>query len=295
MKTRDEDAVRHLFVASTHDYILVLTSAGKLYWLKVHEIPEVGSAGKGKPVVNLIQLMPGENVATMVSVREFTDDRFVVLATRRGFIKKTPLSAFSRPRANGIIALTIEDDDDLFAVGLSDGSDEIFMATRKGKSIRFNEADVRPMGRTARGVIGIRLGRDDSVVEMEVLSGKPDILTVTANGYGKRTPVAEYRKQARGGSGIINMRTTKRNGDVVASMAMDTGDQLMAITAQGKIIRMDVGGISRIGRATQGVRVIQCDEDDIVVSAIRTAEPDEDEVGPDVEAATTEPTETNES
>jgi DNA gyrase subunit A len=285
MKTREEDAVEQLFVASTHDYILVLTSAGKLYWLKVHEIPEVGSAGKGKPVVNLIQLVPGETVATMVSVRDFADDRFVVLATRRGFIKKTPLSAFSRPRANGIIALNIEEDDDLFAVGLSDGDDEIFMATEQGKSIRFGETDVRPMGRTARGVIGIRLARGDSVVEMEVLSGKPDILTVTTNGYGKRTPVKEYRKQTRGGSGIINMRTTKRNGNVVASMEVDAGDQLLMITSQGKIIRMDVDGISRIGRATQGVRVIQCDEGDFVVSAIRIEEPEPEDKTPDAAPA----------
>jgi DNA gyrase subunit A len=275
MRTREEDAVRHLFVASTHDYILAITSAGKLHWLKVHEIPEVGSAGKGKPVVNLIQLSPGERVATMLSVREFAEGEYVVMATRRGYIKKTPLSAFSRPRQGGIIALTIEEDDDLFAADLSSGDEEIFMATEMGKSIRFNESDVRPMGRNARGVIGIRLTEGDSAVEMEVLSGGPDILTVTQNGYGKRTKVGEYRLQARGGYGIINMRTTKRNGDVVACMEVSKKDQLLAITANGKIIRMEVGGISRIGRATQGVRVIRLDDDDMVVSAIRTAEPEQ--------------------
>ena len=179
---------------------------------------------------------------------------------------------FSRPRASGIIAVTIEDDDHLLAAEMSSGNDEIFMATSAGKSIRFNESDVRPMGRTARGVIGIRLTGDDTVVEAEVLSGKPDILTVTANGYGKRTPVSEYRLQARGGSGIINMRTTARNGNVVASMAVSADDQLLVITASGKIIRMNVAGISRIGRATQGVRVIQTGGEDVVVSAIRTAE-----------------------
>jgi DNA gyrase subunit A len=305
MRTREEDAVRHLFVASTHDYVLAITSAGKLHWLKVHEIPEVGSAGKGKPVVNLIQLSPGERVATMLSVREFAEGEYVVMATRRGYIKKTPLSAFSRPRQGGIIALTIEEDDDLFAADLSSGDDEIFMATEMGKSIRFNESDVRPMGRNARGVIGIRLTEGDSAVEMEVLSGGPDILTVTQNGYGKRTKVGEYRLQARGGYGIINMRTTKRNGNVVACMEVSKTDQLLAITANGKIIRMEVGGISRIGRATQGVRVIRLDEDDIVVSAIRTAEPEqavekktqEGEVEPpvvsDVESADTDQPETD--
>jgi len=289
MRTREEDVVRDLFVASTHDYILVFTSAGKLHWLKVHRIPEVGSAGRGKAVVNLIQIMPNEKVRAMIAVREFDDEHFVVLATRRGFIKKTPLSAFSRPRANGIIALTIEDDDDLLSAGLSSGGDEIFMATARGQSIRFNENDVRAMGRNARGVIGVRISKEDQCVGMEVLSGKPDILTVSANGYGKRTPIEEYRLQGRGGSGIINMRASKRNGDVKATLEVTDDDHLLIITANGKIIRMNVAGISRIGRATQGVRVIQLDEDDVVVSAIRAAETeqralghaDESQAGPD--------------
>ncbi len=272
MKTREEDAVRHLFVASTHDHILVFTSAGKLHWLKVHRIPEVGSAGRGKPVVNLIQIQPTEKVAAMLSVREFSEGVNVVLATRSGFIKKTPLSSFSRPRQGGIIAQSLDEGDQLFSAGLSSGDDEIFMASKNGKSIRFNEKDVRPMGRSARGVIGIRLAKGDSVVEMEVLSGKPDILTVTSNGYGKRTPVKDYRLQSRGGLGIINMRTTKRNGLVAACMEAAEGDEILVITANGKIIRMAVDGISRIGRATQGVRVIQTEEGDHVVSAIRTEE-----------------------
>jgi DNA gyrase subunit A len=297
MRTREEDVVRDLFVASTHDYILVFTSAGKLHWLKVHRIPEVGSAGRGKAVVNLIQIMPNEKVRAVIAVREFDDDHFVVLATRRGFIKKTPLSAFSRPRANGIIALTIEDNDDLLSAGLSSGGDAIFMATARGQSIRFNENDVRAMGRNARGVIGIRMSDDDQCVGMEVLSGKPDILTVSANGYGKRTPVEEYRLQGRGGSGIINMRASTRNGDVKATLEVNDDDHMLIITANGKIIRMNVEGISRIGRATQGVRVIQLDEDDVVVSAIRAAdtaqregEPsDGDEANPD----DTQPTESD--
>jgi DNA gyrase subunit A len=274
MTTREEDAVQHLFVASTHDYILVFTSAGRLHWLKVHRIPEVGSAGKGKAVVNLIQIAPEERVAAMLSVREFADGRHVVLATRRGYIKKTPLAAFSRPRAAGIIALTIDEGDDLLSAGLSSGEDQILMATAKGQAIRYHESDVRPMGRGARGVIGIRMAAGDALVAMEVLSGKPDILSVSKNGFGKRTPVEEYRLQHRGGSGIINMRTTERNGDIVACLAVDGNDQVLMITANGKIIRLAVEDVSRIGRATQGVKLIQISEDDHVVSAIRTAEDD---------------------
>jgi DNA gyrase subunit A len=209
----------------------------------------------------------------MLAVRDFSEEKHVVLATRRGFIKKTALSGFSRPRAGGIIAQALDEGDQLFSAGFSSGGDEIFMASRGGKSIRFSEEDVRPMGRSARGVIGIRLAEQDSVVEMEVLSGKPDILTITSNGYGKRTAVEEYRLQNRGGSGIINIRTTKRNGNVAASMEVAAADEILVITANGKIIRMRVDDISRIGRATQGVRVIQTDEGDHVVSAIRTAEP----------------------
>jgi DNA gyrase subunit A len=241
----------------------------------VHKIPEVGSAGRGKAVVNLIQITPDEKPRAFIAVREFDDDHFVVLATRRGYIKKTPLSAFSRPRANGIIAVTIEENDDLLSAGLSSGSDEVFMATARGQSIRFTENDVRPMGRNARGVIGIRMSAEDQCVSMLVLSGQRDILTVSANGYGKRTPVDEYRLQGRGGSGTINMRATKRNGSVVDSLEVAEEDHLLIITAHGKIIRMGVAGISRIGRATQGVRVIQLDDEDVVVSAIRAAEDDE--------------------
>ena len=276
MTTRDEDAVRHLFIASTHDYILVFTSSGKMYWLKVHEIPDVSSAGKGRPIVNMIQIGPDEKVCATLRVREFDEGKFVVMASRRGYVKKTSLSAFSNVRANGIIALTLDPGDDVLGVDVSDGASEIFMATSKGKAIRFKETDVRPMGRNARGVIGIRMAPDDRLVEMEVLSGKPDILSLTANGYGKRTAVAEYRLQGRGGSGIINIRTTGRNGLVVGATEIGDEEQILMITAHGKIIRMNASGISRIGRATQGVRLIQMEEGDVVVSAIRTAEREEE-------------------
>jgi DNA gyrase subunit A len=276
MTTRDEDAVRHLFIASTHDYILVFTSSGKMYWLKVHEIPDVSSAGKGRPIVNLIQIGPDEKVCATLNVREFSEGKFVVMASRKGYIKKTSLSAFSNVRSNGIIALTLDPGDDVLGVDLSDGNSEIFMATSKGKSIRFKESDVRPMGRNARGVIGIRMAEDDRLVEMEALSGKPDILSLTANGYGKRTAVQEYRLQGRGGSGIINIRTTGRNGLVVGATEISDEEQILLITAQGKIIRMNASGISRIGRVTQGVRLIQMEEGDVVVAAIRTAEREEE-------------------
>jgi DNA gyrase subunit A len=298
MTTREEDAVRHLFVASTHDYILVFTSAGKVHWLKVHAIPDVSSAGRGKPVVNLIQTGPDEKVAAMVNVREFEEGRYVVLATRLGYIKKTPLTAFANPRAAGIIALALEPGDDVLGAGLSDGQGEIFMATAAGKAIRFRETDVRPMGRSARGVRAVRMRPGDQLVEMEVLSGKPDVLSVTAKGYGKRTSLEEYRVQGRGGSGIINVRITGKNGQVVACREAGDEEQVLLITAQGKLIRMDVAGISRLGRAAQGVRLIQTDEGDEVVAAIITAErveegktqpvatapdPDEEPMGPDEE------------
>jgi len=188
-KTKDEDAVQHLFVGSTHDYILAFTSAGRVHWLKVFTIPDMGRYAKGRSIANLIRLQPDEKVQALLSVSEFANDQFVVFATRNGIIKKTPLEAFSRPRAAGIIALSIDEDDRLLAASLSGGDDEIFMATALGKSIRFSEKDVRAMGRSARGVMGVRLGKGDKVVAAEVLSGRPDILTVTQNGYGKRTPV----------------------------------------------------------------------------------------------------------
>ncbi len=276
MTPRAEDVVDSLFVASTHDYILVFTRKGKMHWLKVYRIPEVGADGKGKALVNLIQISPQESLAAILAVREFEEDKYVVLATRRGFIKKTSLSAFSKPRSAGIIAIHIEEGDEVLDAGLSNGGNEIFIATASGKSIRFKESDVRPMGRTTRGVIAIRKAESDRLVSMEVLSGRPDILTISSLGYGKRTDKKEYRCQGRGGSGILNMRTTAKNGEVVAAMGIEETDDVMVITAKGKIIRMDVAGISRIGRATQGVRVIHLDQDDKVVSAIRTQEEEEE-------------------
>ena len=276
MATRDEDFVEYLFVASTHDYILCFTSKGRLHWLKVHEIPEVGPAAKGRPIVNLLRLSQGESLAALMSVRDFPEGEFVVMTTRKGIIKKTPLSAFSNVRAVGIIALSIDAGDDLFAVRKSTGDQEIFLATRKGKAIRFPEKRIRAMGRTARGVRGIRLLGDDELIEMDVLESRGNILTVTERGYGKRTKVEDYRLQGRGGSGIINIRVTQKNGPVVGVMETSPADQIMMVTQQGKIIRMDVEGISVIGRATQGVRLLDVEEGDSVVSVARLPERDEE-------------------
>ncbi|MEW5806927.1 MAG: DNA gyrase subunit A [Acidobacteriota bacterium] len=277
MTTKEEDFVEHLFIASTHSYILVFTDSGKVHWLKVHEIPEVGSAGKGKAIVNLINISSGERVAALLSVKSFEEGKFILMATKKGFVKKTDLTAFSNPRAGGIRALTIDEEDDLFSVKLTDNQGEVFIATHGGKSIRFNEKEIRPMGRAARGVRGIRLRKDDYLVEMEALSGQRQILTVTEKGFGKRTDIKEYRVQGRGGSGIINIKTTQRNGKVVGVMAVEDEDQVMMITLQGKIIRMRINGISIFRRSTQGVRLIELDEGDEVVSVVKVVEKEEEE------------------
>ena len=292
MTTREEDFVEHLFVASTHASILIFTTRGRVHWLKVHEIPQIGAAGKGKNIVNFVELTPEEKIAALVATKEFRDDQYVVFCTKSGIIKKTPLSAYGNPRAGGIIATGIDEGDGLLSVKLTDGKQEIFMATAQGQSIRFPEEEVRPMGRGARGVIGMRLTKPfagtaelpeaareerDVVVEMDSLRSKGGtILTVTEKGYAKRTEVEEYRLQRRGGSGIINCKITDKNGPVVQAMHVDADDQVMVITAFGKIIRTDVRSISLMGRPTQGVRLIHLDEGDRVVAVERVAEKDID-------------------
>ncbi len=295
MRTREEDFLNHLFVASTHSYILIFSDKGRCYWLKVHEIPDVVAAGKGKAIANLVSMQPDEKIASLLSVRELeTPDRYIVLCTRKGTVKKTELAAFSNPRAGGIIAVGVDDDDAVMAVQLSDGKSEIFIGTRDGMSIRFPEDDIRAMGRTAYGVRGISLREGDEVVGMEVLRPGGTILTVTENGYGKRTEVQEYRLQGRGGSGIINIQTAGRNGRVVGVSCVLEHEELMFITQQGMILRTQASGISLIGRATQGVRLIDMDEGDRAVSVARledqgsvdepTAESDEPPAGPSEES-----------
>jgi DNA gyrase subunit A len=278
MRTKEEDFVDQLFIASTHSYILIFTDRGRVYWLKVHEIPEVGPQGRGKAVVNLVHLSPQEKIAAFVSVKDFVSGQYVLLATRKGIVKKTALDAFSNPRAGGIIALGVEADDALIEAVLTAGKDEILLATRDGMAIHFSEEDVRPMGRAAYGVKGIELETGDEVVALEVVS-TGTVLTVTANGYGKRTDLEEYRLQSRGGKGIINIKTTGRNGPVVGVKFLRGDEEVMLITEKGMIIRLDTKDISTIGRNTQGVRLIQLEEGDHLVSVARLAERVEGEDG----------------
>jgi DNA gyrase subunit A len=275
MRTRDEDFVSYLFVASTHAYIMIFSDRGRAYWLKVHEIPDVGPGGKGKSIANLVSMEEGEKIAAMLAVKEFEEDKFVVMGTRKGVIKKTQLSAFSNPRAGGIIAMGVEEGDSVISVLVSDGKGEIFIGTRNGMAIRFPEDDVRPMGRTAYGVRGITLRDDDLVVAMEVVQSVGTLLTVTERGYGKRTEIEEYRVQSRGGVGVINISTSARNGQVVGVSYVEEGDEVLLITQQGMIIRMPTNDVRSIGRATQGVRLIEIEGEDKVVSVARLVEKDE--------------------
>jgi DNA gyrase subunit A len=278
MRTRDEDFVNNIFIASTHSYILIFTDRGRVYWLKVHEIPDVGPQGKGKAVVNLINLHAGEKIAAFCSVKDFASQGYVLLATRNGVIKKTELAAFSNPRPSGIIALSVEETDALINAVPTAGKDEILLGTRDGMAIHFHEEDVRPMGRAAYGVKGIELEAGDQVVALEVVRAGGTVLTVTENGYGKRTALDEYRKQSRGGKGLINIKTTGRNGRVVGVKFLAGEDEgVMLITEKGMIIRLNTADISTIGRNTQGVRLIQLEEGDHLVSVARLAEREEGE------------------
>jgi DNA gyrase subunit A len=275
MGIKDEDFVETLFTASTHDSLLFFTDAGKVFWLKVHEIPEASRAAKGKALVNLLALSGAEKVTATLPVKEYREDRYVVMATKRGVIKKTELSAYSNPRQGGIIALGLEEGDKLIAVHVTDGRREILLGTKQGITIRFKEDGVRPMGRTAYGVKGITLEEGNEVIGMETIT--PDsttaILTVTEGGYGKRTPVTEYRVQGRGGKGIISVKTTERNGLAVGFLQVRDGDEIMLMAAQGKVLRCKVDDIREIGRNTQGVRILDLDgEDDRVVAVARLAE-----------------------
>jgi DNA gyrase subunit A len=277
MRTREEDFVSHLFVASTHAYIMIFSDRGRAYWLKVHEIPDVGPDGKGKAIANLVSMEEGERIAALVAVKEFEENRFVVMGTRKGVVKKTALTEFSNPRSVGIIAMGVESDDAVIAAQITDGTGEIFIGTRDGMAIRFPESDVRGMGRQAYGVRGITLREGDYVVAMEVVQPGGTLLSVTERGFGKRTELDEYRMQSRGGVGIINIQTTDRNGPVVGIAFVHDEDELMLITQQGKILRMVARDIRTIGRATQGVKLIEMEDDDRAVSIARLAEKEEEE------------------
>ena len=281
MRTREEDFVSHLFIASTHSYIMIFTDRGRAYWLKVHTIPDAAAGGKGKAIANLVSMQEGEKIAALLAVKEFPtedDQQFVVMGTRKGVIKKTDLAEFSNPRAGGIIAMGVEDDDAVIAVELSDGKEEILIGTRDGMAIRFEETGVRSMGRTAYGVRGITLRDGDEVVGMEIVRPGGTVLTVAQNGYGKRTDLDEYRKTSRGGYGITNIRTSDRNGKVVGIVFVTDDDEVMLISQQGMILRTRAGDIRSIGRATQGVRLIEMEEGDMVVAVAKLTEKDDDHV-----------------
>ncbi|MFA6413827.1 MAG: DNA gyrase subunit A [Syntrophales bacterium] len=275
MGTKEEDFVEKLFVASTHQYILIFSSFGKVYWLKVYQIPQAGRAAKGKAIVNLISLTQGERVAAILPVKEFVADRNVVMVTRRGVIKKTNLAAFSHPRNNGIIAIGIDEGDELMDVQLTLGNQDIFLGTRMGMAIRFHEEDVREMGRGARGVRGIMLAPEDTVVGMEIPSEGSGMATITEKGYGKRTTVSEYRLQTRGGKGTINLRTAPRVGNVTGICQVTGDEDLMLISDAGKIIRVRVEEVSLIHRSTQGVRLIDLDENERLVGIARVEREEE--------------------
>jgi DNA gyrase subunit A len=274
MKTREEDFVAQLIVDSTHAFLLCFTNAGRVYWLKVYEIPDVGAAGKGKSMQSLLDLQQGENVRAILPVRDLEEEgKFIFFATQKGTVKKTPLKDFSNVMSRGIIAIGIDKDDELVAARITDGSQIVFLATHLGQAIRFDENDVRSMGRPAYGVRGIDLGKNDYVVGIAVTPkehepGEYRILSVTENGFGKRTDVEKYRLQTRGGKGVKNMAVTPRIGRVSSIQLVDDTSELMVISQFGKIIRIDTKTIRAAGRATQGVRLLNLEPEDKVAAAV---------------------------
>jgi DNA gyrase subunit A len=283
MQTKEEDFVEKIFIASTHHYILIFTSAGRVYWLKVYQIPQAGRAARGKAIVNLINFVPGEHLAAILPIRDFTDDRSIVMVTSKGVIKKTTLSAYANPRSSGIIAMSIDEEDELIDVQITYSQQDIFLGTRKGKAIRFRADDVREVGRTARGVTGVRMDKDDRVIGLEILTEGNAILTVSENGFGKRTLVTEYPLQGRGGKGTINLRTVSRIGDV-AGVCQVTGDEdVVLISDAGKIIRLRVDEISLIHRSTQGVKLIGLGDEERIVGMARVERDTSPEATDDLE------------
>jgi DNA gyrase subunit A len=273
MATRDGDFVEDIFIASTHHYILILTEKGRLFWLKVYDIPELSASSKGQAIANLIQIGDEDAIATATAVTEFNDDEYLIMVTRNGFVKKTTLSEFSSPRSSGIIAISVDSDDRLIGSGTSDGSNEILIASRMGKAIRFSEEDVRPMGRAARGTKAMNLGKGDFIVGMSILSGEDlSLLTITENGFGKKTFLKEYSSQSRGGSGRININVSKRNGPVTGIMLVKDSDELLVVSASGKALRTKAKDIPSYGRNTQGVKIMDVDGEDNVVGAAKISE-----------------------
>jgi len=279
MKTKDEDFVQHLFVASTHAYLMFLTSNGKCHWLKVYRIPEGERIARGRPLVNVLQIDPEDQICAIVAVREFSEDQCLFTATRKGIVKKSVLSAYGNIRRDGIIALKIQEEDDLIGAAVIEEGQDIVLATRNGRTMRFGEEEVRRMGRVSTGVKGISLKNDDEVVSMVVVSpGEGQLLTLCENGYGKRTQESEYPSKHRGGVGVIDIKTSERNGSTVACKEVFENDEVMIVTQKGVLIRTAVNGISTVGRNTQGVRVINLDEGDRVIDMTPLPDQEEDEI-----------------
>jgi len=276
MGTKEEDFVEKIFIASTHHYLLVFTNMGKVYWLKVYQIPQAGRAAKGKAMVNLVNLAPGEKVSATLPVKEFVSDKFIVIVTRKGIIKKTDLAAYSNPRAGGIIAISIDDDDELVDVQLTNGDQDIFLATRLGMAIRFKEDDVRDMGRTARGVRGINLDEGDDVIGVDIPAQGTFMLTVSENGFGKCTPIEEYRVQSRGGKGTINLKTVAKIGNVSGVLQVQGEENIMLISNAGKVIRLKVQEVPVNHRITQGVKLIDLEPEEKLVGVARTTSEGDD-------------------
>ncbi len=280
MLTKEEDMVKSLFISSNHQSLLCFTNKGRVYDIKVYQVPELPLRSKGKHFANLIKLEEGEKVVSVLPVKVFSDGKFVVSATAQGYIKKTELMAYENIRATGIIGLKLEDNDQLIGCAISDGKSEIVMATRQGKAIRFNEEEIRPMGRSARGVTGIRFGEEqDNVIGLEVIDTEATILTVCANGYGKRSPLEEYRTQTRGGKGIYTIKVTERNGDVVSILQVADGDDVMLMSTGGKIVRFNVQELGVISRHTQGVRLINLEDNEAVIGVCKVAKFEGEDVG----------------
>ena len=280
--TREEDFVEHLFISSTHSFLMVFTTKGRVYWVKVHEIPQGSRTARGKALVNLLPLREGERISAFLPVREFKEGNFLIFATRKGLVKKTELMAYANPRRDGIIALALDDDDEVIGVRLTDGQQEVLLSTRSGQAIRFSEEEVRPTGRGTYGVKGITIDEQDAVVSLETINKEATLLTVSARGYGKRSDVDGYRLQSRGGKGVITMRTTEKTGEVVSMRQVNDDDHLMLVTDTGRIIRLRMAELRVIGRNTQGVRLLNTGPEERVVSLALLAEKEDEVVAEEV-------------
>jgi DNA gyrase subunit A len=279
MGTRAEDFVERLLVASTHSYLLIFTTRGRVYWLKAYEIPDASTIGKGKHISNLINLQPDETPKAFLSVKEFVADQYIVMVTKHGVIKKSELTEFDNPMSRGIIAVSLDDGDELIAARITNGKNFIFLGSREGQAIKFNEDDVRPMGRQARGVRAMNLSPNDEIIGAEVVEADGLILSIAEHGFGKRTPLEDYRLTGRGGKGVINMKTTKKTGNVVAILSVKEDSDLMIVSQNGKMIRIESGTIRQAGRSTQGVKLVSLEEGDLVAAAGVIPEADESPEG----------------